>query len=216
MLSNGTMICSDGDSAPAGGRRLRLAANATVFFSSACIMVVELVAGRLISRHLGQSLYTWTAVIGVILAGISIGNLVGGRLADCFPPRRALAALFFLAALGCLAAPALNRLAGEGPWLWTLPWPARIVAHVGLVFLVPAILLGTISPVAARMALDPRRRAGRTLGDVYAWGAAGALAGAFLAGFVLVAHAGVTAIVQASGGGLALLGLIYAASSSRL
>ena len=35
----------------------------TVFVSSFCVMVVELVAGRVISRHLGSSLYTWTSVI---------------------------------------------------------------------------------------------------------------------------------------------------------
>ena len=51
---------------------------ATVFFSSACIMILELVASRLIARHLGASLYTWTSVIGVVLAGITLGNYVGG------------------------------------------------------------------------------------------------------------------------------------------
>ena len=40
---------------------------ATVFVSSFCIMVIELVAGRIISRHLGASLYTWTSVIGIVL-----------------------------------------------------------------------------------------------------------------------------------------------------
>ena len=48
--------------------------NVVVFLSSACIMVIELVASRLIAPRLGVSLYTWTAVIGVILAGISLGN----------------------------------------------------------------------------------------------------------------------------------------------
>ncbi|MHC4542267.1 MAG: fused MFS/spermidine synthase, partial [Planctomycetota bacterium] len=60
----------------------------TVFLSSFCIMVLELVAARLIARHLGSSLYTWTAVIGVVLAGITIGNYLGGRVADRFRPRR--------------------------------------------------------------------------------------------------------------------------------
>ena len=58
---------------------------ATVFISSFCIMVLELVASRLIARYLGSSLYTWTAVIGVVLAGITVGNYVGGRLADRRP-----------------------------------------------------------------------------------------------------------------------------------
>ena len=56
--------------------------SATVFFSSACIMVLEIVAGRLVARHLGSSLYTWTSVIGVVLAGITLGNVLGGRIAD--------------------------------------------------------------------------------------------------------------------------------------
>jgi hypothetical protein len=43
-----------------------------VFISSFCIMVLELVASRLIANYLGSSLYTWTAVIGVILAGITM------------------------------------------------------------------------------------------------------------------------------------------------
>ena len=59
-------------------------ANATVFISSFCIMVIELVAGRLIAKYLGSSLHTWTSIIGVVLAGIAIGNAIGGRLADKF------------------------------------------------------------------------------------------------------------------------------------
>jgi hypothetical protein len=37
------------------------------------------------------SLYTWTSVIGVVLAGVSPGNYLGGRLADRWPARSALA-----------------------------------------------------------------------------------------------------------------------------
>ena len=46
----------------------------TVFLSSALLLVLEVVAGRLIAPYVGVSLYTWTAVIGVILAGLSLGN----------------------------------------------------------------------------------------------------------------------------------------------
>ena len=37
---------------------------ATVFFSSACIMILEIVAGRLMAKYLGATLYVWTSVIG--------------------------------------------------------------------------------------------------------------------------------------------------------
>ena len=56
-----------------------LLANTLVFASSTCVMVLEIVAARLIAANLGASLYTWTSVIGVILAGISIGNFSGGK-----------------------------------------------------------------------------------------------------------------------------------------
>ncbi len=45
----------------------------TVFLSNAAVMVVELVAGRVVSSFLGMSLYTWTAIIGAIMAGMTAG-----------------------------------------------------------------------------------------------------------------------------------------------
>lgn len=191
------------------GRRLRAAADATVFLSSACIMVVEIVAGRLISRYLGQSLYTWTSVIGVVLAGIALGNYLGGRLADRGAPRRVLAALFGLSALACVLVPLANRGAGEWLFLLERSWPARVFLHVLAAFLLPSALLGAISPVAAKMALDGGGPAGRTLGGVYAWGAAGSILGTFAAGFFLVAVLGTNAVLAVVAVVLAVLGAAY-------
>ena len=183
--------------------------SATVFFSSGCIMVLELVAGRLIARYLGSSLYTWTSVIGVVLAGITIGNYLGGRIADHFPAKKALAVLFAISSVACVVIVVLNNLVGEWIWLWRLSWPVRTFAHVSLVFLLPSILLGTISPVVAKMALDRGLATGRTVGDIYAWGAAGSIAGTFLAGFYLIAAMGTIAIIWTVGSALLLIAILY-------
>lgn len=183
--------------------------SATVFFSSACIMVLEIVAGRLIARHLGSSLYTWTSVIGVVLAGIAIGNYLGGRIADRFAAGRALAVLFALASASCVVIVVLNNLVGDWIWLWRLSWPVRVFLHVSLVFLVPSALLGTISPVVAKMALDRGLATGRTVGNIYAWGAAGSIAGTFLAGFFLIAAFGTVAIIWTIGGAMLLMAILY-------
>ena len=61
-----------------------------VFLASAGILVLEIVAGRLLAPQIGVSIYTWTSIIGIVLAGISVGNYLGGRLADRFPPARTL------------------------------------------------------------------------------------------------------------------------------
>src|SRR2546421_5195807 len=61
-----------------------------VFMASACTLVLELVAGRILAPFIGVSLYTWTSIIGVCLAGISAGNFIGGVLADTYGSRRTL------------------------------------------------------------------------------------------------------------------------------
>ena len=169
--------------------------NFTVFVASMCIMVVELVAGRLIARHVGNSLYTWTSVIGVVLAGISAGNYLGGRIADRYPPRHSLAVLFLVSSVLCVPIPLLNDIFGNWEVLQSQGWGARIAAHVFLVFFLPAFVMGTISPVAAKLALEHSRHTGRTVGSIYSWGAAGSIVGTFLTGYFLIAWMGTVAVL---------------------
>jgi len=86
----------------------------TVFAASACVMAVEVLATRLVAPFLGSSLYTWTSAIAVILAGISVGNLIGGRLADGDRPRRTVAMLFLASAVACALIPLVNRSSAPG------------------------------------------------------------------------------------------------------
>ncbi len=183
----------------------------TVFVSSFCIMVLELVAARLIARHLGSSLYTWTAVIGVVLAGITIGNYIGGRIADRFQAGKTLAVLFVLASAACVLTVVLNNLIGEWLWLWRFGWRVLVFSHVAVVFLVPSALLGTISPVVAKTALERGLPTGRTVGDIYAWGAAGSIAGTFATGYYLIPAMGTVAIVWMVAAVLLVPAILYCA-----
>ena len=45
-------------------------------------MTLELTASRVLAQYLGVSLFTWTGIIGVMLAGTALGNFTGGQLAD--------------------------------------------------------------------------------------------------------------------------------------
>lgn len=191
-----------------------LVAYATVFLSGACIMIVELAAGRLISRYLGQSLYTWTSVIGVILAGISLGNFLGGRLSDARGnPLRKIAAVFVCASVSCLLIPVLNSHIATWSPLWRLTWPTRIFLHVTFAFFAPSILLGMISPVVAKWILTDNTRLGSSVGNLYAWNTAGSIAGTFLAGYYLIAWIGASQIVFVVSALLATAGLAFAAQA---
>ena len=190
--------------------------NATVFLTGAGLMTVELVASRLIARYLGSSLYTWTGVLGVILAGMSLGNYLGGRMADTARdlPRR-IAGMFFAGAAACLAILWLNAWAGASVFLMGLSWPVRILLHMAWAFLLPATVLGTISPMVAKLAIERAAHTGRAIGTLYAWNAVGSIAGTFLTGFYLTAWMGSVRIVVAMALLLAVLGLLYALAARR-
>ncbi len=183
--------------------------------SCAAIMVVELVAGRLIAAHLGSSLYTWTAVIGVMLLGISVGNLVGGRLADHWRPHALLPILFLAASAACAAALGLNRLFATTRPLRGMVWPLQILIVVAATFLLPAVALGTLSPSLARMAVSRAKRVGATLGSFYAVGAVGSIVGTFLTGFYLLFVLGNTAVLTITALTLAALAVVSRLEPSR-
>ena len=166
-----------------------------VFFSAACIMVIELVAGRLIARHLGSSLYTWTSIIGVVLAGMSIGNYTGGRMADRWRPSQFVGWLFLLASLTCLLTLVLNHVLAVHAPFDSMHWPARVFSSVLVVFMVPALVLGMISPAMAKMALERSDAVGTTIGSVYAWATVGSIVGTLATGFYLIAALGAQGVV---------------------
>jgi predicted membrane-bound spermidine synthase len=177
-----------------------------VLLSSAAIMIFELLAGRLIGRHLGSSIYTWTSVIGVMMAGMSLGNYWGGRWADRHPSERLMSLLLMGAAGACVLSVLLNYLFAAQFPLPIASWPLRILFTVLIVFGLPAVMLGTITPVAAKMAVQQTAQVGGAIGTIYALSALGSIGGTFLTGYYLLMVVGVTSLVLATGGGLLLLG----------
>ncbi len=184
----------------------RLLPYALAFSSSLCIMILELVSSRLVARHVGASLTVWTSVIGIILGGICLGNVLGGRLADRVEPRRAVGPLFALSAFLTLSSLWMNAEVGHLiPSAESINWELRTVLVVTLDFLIPATVLGMVGPVVAKMAVEQAAKAGSAIGDVYFWGALGSIAGTFLAGFVLMYLAPSSTIVLVVAAVLALL-----------
>jgi len=119
--------------------------------------------------------------------------------------------LFAACAAACLVTVVANNLIGKFTWLWQFNWPTRILLHVTIVFLLPSALLGTISPVVAKMALERGLPTGRTVGDIYAWGAAGSIVGTFAAGYYLIALMGTISIIWAVATVMIVMSLLYGA-----
>jgi len=182
------------------------------FFAGGSIMILELVASRLVARHVGASLHVWTSVIGVVLGGICLGNALGGRLADRIDAKRAIGPLFAVGALLTLAIPWVNAVVGWTPGLDLLPWSIRTAVVVTIDFLVPATALGLISPTVAKVAVEQTIKTGSALGDVYFWTAVGSVVGTLLAGFVLMEAAATSTIVVVVAASLFLPGAVLVAS----
>lgn len=183
------------------GRRLAIA---VVFATSAAILVVEITAGRLLAPYVGVSLETFTAIIGVILAGIATGAAVGGRLADRHDPRRLLGpSLFVGGALVWVAVPVVRAV---GPSLDSDPLDIVVLATVA--FFLPAAVLSASTPIVAKLRLSTLAETGSVFGGLSAAGTFGGLAGTFLTGFVLVALLGTRTIMFVVGLLLVVSGVV--------
>ncbi|MBC8117671.1 MAG: fused MFS/spermidine synthase, partial [Candidatus Saccharimonas sp.] len=186
--------------------------NALVFVTSVCVMTLELTASRLISKTVGSSLYTWTSVIGVVLAGITLGNWLGGWLADRYDRGRSLAWMYLLGSVSCASVLWLDQIIAPMNRPSMFSWPAWILTVVASIFLLPSLALGTISPLVASMALSRSTKTGSTVGNVYAWGAFGSIVGTFLTGFYLIDVWGTRTIIGLTASTLGLLAVIMAGS----
>jgi predicted membrane-bound spermidine synthase len=165
------------------------------FTASFCTLVIELVAGRVLAPYVGVSLYTWTSIIGVVLAGISGGAYAGGWLADRRPVPSTLGLLLLAAGFASiLIAPATNLLASDDGLLTSLGIATTLLQRVVLLsfvlFFLPAFFLGMISPVAVKLAVKDVATAGSVVGKIYALSTLGSILGTFVTGFWLVARFG--------------------------
>ncbi|HEX2120147.1 MAG TPA: fused MFS/spermidine synthase, partial [Thermoanaerobaculia bacterium] len=176
-------------------KRPVIRAAVVVFIASFCTLVIEIVAGRILAPYVGVSLYTWTSIIGVVLAGISAGAWAGGWLADRRPSPSTLGWLLVASGLtALLVAPAADFLGADSGLLTDLGIARTLLQRVALLsfllLFIPAFFLGMISPVAVKLAVANLETTGRTVGKIYAFSTLGSIAGTFVTGFYLVARFG--------------------------
>ena len=173
-------------------------ASAVAFLSSFCLLVIEIVAGRVLAPYVGVSLYTWTSIIGVVLAGISGGAYAGGWLADRRPRDSTLGWLLLASgATSLLIVPAAALFADDSGILTSLGIAPtllqRVVTLSVLLFFLPSFALGMISPVTVKLAVRDLESTGRVVGKIYAFSTLGSIAGTFTTGFYLIATFGTRA-----------------------
>jgi predicted membrane-bound spermidine synthase len=185
------------DKTPAAVERTGLNAYVVVFLTSFAMLVIEVVAGRILAPHVGVSLYTWTSIIGVVLAGISAGAWLGGTIADRFPRVSALGWILFLSGLGVFSIPPMvNWMGGSSLQIALM---TRILLVTAVTFFIPSCLLGMVSPVVIKLALADLEKTGNVVGRIYAVSTLGSILGTFATGFFLISWMGTRNLLFATG-----------------
>ncbi len=186
-----------------------------VFLASFCGMTLELTASRVLAQFLGVSLFTWTGIIGVMLAGTALGNFTGGQIADrAARPEAKLSPRFFLAATLLSAGGAtvlllvtMAIITRYGPFDEWGPI-AQVMGWTFSMFFLPMFALGLVSPQVIRLAVPDVARVGEVAGRVYAWSTTGAIVGTFAAGYVLLSTFGMYCTVLGAALVLSLTSLL--------
>ncbi|MBD3671089.1 MAG: spermidine synthase [Gammaproteobacteria bacterium] len=189
--------------------RRRMAAYAVaIFLSSAGLMALEITAARLLAPYIGVSLYSWTAIIGVVLGGISLGNWIGGIWVDRGADERSAGWILGIGGLACVAILLLLTLVAPALQGSELGLMSLSFVYVAALFLLPALLLGIVTPILTTLALRLDARTGRVIGMIDALGALGSIVGTFLTGYVLIQAFGTRSIILGTAAMLALLALL--------
>jgi spermidine synthase len=174
----------------------------------------EICASRLLAPYFGSSTVVWANVIGLVLAALSLGYWLGGRIADRRPQSDVLGAIVvtagaLIAVVPFAAQPFLDQTV-QG--LNNVSSGAVVGSFLGslVLFAPPVVLLGMAAPFAIRLAVSDVAVAGTVSGRLYALSTVGSILGVFVPALIAIELVGTqrtlvgTAVVVTLGGSLAL------------
>ena len=187
----------------------------------------EVIWTRALAFFIGNSTYAFSAMLTTFLCGLALGSAVAARVSDRVGNVLGLLGALYvgIGLYGILTIAILGRLfyGLDGWWegfsnaYWGAPlWLTFLKTLV--VILPPTVCMGATFPLVSRVVVHGPQMVGRGVGAAYAWNTLGAIAGAWLAGFVAIPLLGthhslvLTALLSVGIGGV----LLAAGSTSRL
>ncbi|PTY03463.1 hypothetical protein DB346_06165 [Verrucomicrobia bacterium LW23] len=182
----------------------------TCFFSGAAVLIMEMSGNRVLAPAFGNSLYTWTGLIGIVLVSISLGDYFGGWLVDRWTSTMLVPALLTggaaLLIITCWMLPSFSAMA-KGWDVTTGPVYASL-----MLFFLPAMVLSSVTPVCVRLfsRTTSDKDIGLSSGTIGMFSTLGSFAGTMLAGFVLIPMLDVRVIFVGVGAVLIVLAIGFA------
>lgn len=181
---------------------------AIAFIAGAAVIVIEICGARMLAPYLGDTLFTWTSSISVVLASLGVGYMLGGRIADRWHDARILSLVLVASGAATLAIILISSAVLSVSLDFGFEY-GPLFASV-MLFAIPNIMLGMVTPYAVRLRSKALGKVGKNVGNIYAIATMGSIAGALLSGYFLIPYIGITQSFFAMGvilvtGGIALV-----------
>jgi len=167
---------------------MRLVIYILAFTGGFVIMSLELLGGRVLAPYFGNSIHVWGSIITVFMLSLSIGYLVGGRLSINEPSLKRFAILFLIAAI--FLYPLVYYSEAVMAFIFERiedPRYGSLLAS-GMLFALPTILLGMISPYSVRLLVKTTEESGHMAGRLYFVSTLGSALGTLATSFYLVLY----------------------------
>lgn len=171
----------------------------SVFAAGFSIMVLEITGGRLFYPFFGSSIHIWTSIITVTMASLSIGYLIGGKLADLkkHQPENIFYHTILAAGIVITLVPVIFRPIMK--YIDTLNTTYSSLLSATAIFTAPLVLLSMTTPLSLKIAANTLKRLGVTSGNLYALATLGSLLGALASGFWLPNYFSAQTIIRTCG-----------------
>ena len=164
-------------------------------------------ATRILSPYYGNTIFTVSSVISIVLAALSVGYYFGGKLADKYPTEKVFYSIILVSGVSVVFLLFLMSylLPSLGYELSTVSGPIILAI---ILFFVPSLLLGMLSPFAIKLQEQRffKKGIGSITGEIFFWSTLGSIFGSLITGFVLIPQFGVSQIILAVAVILILLG----------
>ncbi len=149
-------------------------------------MSLELLGGRVLAPYFGSGIYVWGSIITVFMLSLSLGYLIGGRWSVNRPSLLKFGSIFLGGAL--LMYPLVLFAEPLMQWIFDRiedPRSGSLVAST-ILFMVPTIILGMISPYSVRLLVENVESAGQVAGRLYFFSTLGSSLGTLATSFFFV------------------------------
>ena len=186
------------------------------FSSGAIIMALEIVSSRIITPVFGSSTYTWGSLIGVILAGLSLGYFLGGKIADKNPNIKKICSVVFSVGLYILFIPFISPSIIEFSITVFLDTQYAPLMATFILLIFPSVLLGFVSPYVIKLGSNTLEKIGKVSGNLYSISGMGSIFGTLFTVFVLIPNFEVRQIIFGLGITLMISSLIGLKITSKI